>query len=165
MLGFSGELMDKPPRGYAGRRIIRLLQRFGCLPSGPCGDASERENARRPCWRFQQDGWKLLQAAGQWCGADGDVESAHGPLDQKQGRGDDTGAQLKRLTTQFAEHTFDSKGQNCQDMCTLSGEAVQFLTDNCLQCATSTHLQFPDAGGGLGAEIHRFPTEDCGSCH
>ena len=38
--------------------------------------------------------------------------------------------QLKRLTTQLAERTFDSEGQNCQDMCTLMGEAVQFLTDN-----------------------------------
>ena len=76
-----------------------------------CGDASEREHARRPCWRFQQDGWKLLQAAGKWCGADGDVESAHGPLDQKQGRGDDTVAELKKLTTQFAEHTLTVRGR------------------------------------------------------
>ena len=39
-------------------------------------------------------------------------------------------AQLKRLTTQLAERTYDSEGQNCQDKCALLGEAVQFLTDN-----------------------------------
>ncbi len=60
--------------------------------------------------------------------------------------GSETGTRPSSRGSRYS--TFDSEGQNSQDMWTLLGEAVQFLT-----------------GGGPGAEIHRFPTEDCGSCH
>ena len=87
-------------------------------------------HARRACWRFRQDGRKLLSVAGHCGGADGDVEGAHGPLDQKQGRGDDTGGPAQESHDNSLQNAFDSEGQNCQDMCTLLGEAVHFLTDN-----------------------------------
>ena len=41
-------------------------------------------------------------------------------------------APLKRLTTQLAGRTFDSEGQNCQDMCALLGRKQH------LQCAKSS---------------------------
>ena len=56
-------------------------------------------------------------------------------------------APLKRFTTQLAERTLDSEGQNCQGMCTLLGEAVQFLTDNVSNAPQELISKFPDAAG------------------
>ena len=74
-------------------------------------------------------------------------------------------AQRKRLTIQLAERTFVSEGQNCQDVCTLLGEAVQFLTDNVSNVPQELISNFQTLLEDQAQKFIVFSTEDCGSCH